>query len=213
MKRQFIFVTLLFSLGALAFPVSYIQIKCEAGIRIFLDGDFKGISTADLGGFIIEDVSPGSHSIKAVKTDYEPQIQSVALRDGEVKIVVLPSFTKKVKVEEGDRISWNSLNPKMGTLVIQSVPVECRIEIPGCGIAADKNQDRWEVKEVPVGKYLAIVSSLSVRMEKWVEIKDGETTHIFANFLKSAITEIPTPTKQDLEKTLRPRNRRNTKQR
>lgn len=46
---------------------TYIQVVAEPGVSVFLDGTFKGKTSADINGLILEDITPGEHLIKVVK--------------------------------------------------------------------------------------------------------------------------------------------------
>ena len=45
----------------------HIQIQCEAGVQVLLDGLFRGVTNADVGGLILQDVAAGPHRLKAAK--------------------------------------------------------------------------------------------------------------------------------------------------
>jgi hypothetical protein len=67
-----ILLLILFHNSSYAQKEGYIQVKCEPDIQIFLDNDFKGISNKDVGGLIIQNVSIGKHTVKLIKTGFEP---------------------------------------------------------------------------------------------------------------------------------------------
>ena len=54
----------------------FIQVKCDPGVQIFLGGNLKGVTNADTGGLILQDVPAGNHEIKAIKPGYQPQIDT-----------------------------------------------------------------------------------------------------------------------------------------
>jgi hypothetical protein len=62
-----------FARPALAQDTGYIQVQCEPGLQIFLDGILKGVSNRDQEGLIIEDVPVGTRVVKAVKPGFIPQ--------------------------------------------------------------------------------------------------------------------------------------------
>ena len=63
---------------------SYIQVNGEPGLSVFLNGDFQGKTTAELKGYIIENVTPGENLIKIVKEGYTPFEEKISVRAGEV---------------------------------------------------------------------------------------------------------------------------------
>ncbi len=66
-------------LGQLLMAQGYIEIKCQPGARIFLDDDFQGLSTAQMGGLILEDISAGPHRLKATKCGFHAQKKKVTV--------------------------------------------------------------------------------------------------------------------------------------
>ena len=77
---------------AISADKGFIQVKAPAGISIFLDGDFKGKTSSDFGGIILEDVSPGSHAIKAVKSGFTPKQATLSVRANSVVSWEVGSF-------------------------------------------------------------------------------------------------------------------------
>jgi hypothetical protein len=69
-----------------AAQTGYIQVAAPPGITIFLDGEFKGKTTAELGGLILEGVKPGTHKIKAVKTGLAPKEATITVIEGKITI-------------------------------------------------------------------------------------------------------------------------------
>lgn len=61
---------------------TYIQVVSEPGISVFLDGVLKGKTTSDVRGLIIENVSPGSQTIKVVKEGFNPPEERVQVKRG-----------------------------------------------------------------------------------------------------------------------------------
>jgi len=62
----------------------HVQIQCEPGVQVFLDGTFKGTTNSDLGGLILQNVSTGSHTIKLVKSGYAPKEGKAKVEPGKV---------------------------------------------------------------------------------------------------------------------------------
>ena len=80
-----------------------IQVPCEPGVKVFLDGTFKGVSNADDGGLILSGVSPGTHSIKAVREGFAPQEDRLSVKEGDMKVYTLQRFVPGVQVsQEGE---------------------------------------------------------------------------------------------------------------
>ena len=143
--KRIIFISLLLLLisltvlFALAQGVGYIQIKCEPGATVFLDNNFVGKTTLELEGLILQDVPTGTHEIKIIKEGYKPQSVKIDLKVNEIYLYEV------------------SLKQKIGALLVETIPIDCIIEIPLLNI--DKEHDgnkikmTWEVYDIPVGSY------------------------------------------------------------
>jgi hypothetical protein len=91
---------LLFGLGsARAQSPGFIHVKCKPGVLIFLDGNFKGRSTENLLGFVIEEVPPGPHVVRAVLRGHVPQEVPVRVTSGEIALLELKPFVPEPKGE------------------------------------------------------------------------------------------------------------------
>lgn len=76
---------------------TYIQIISEAGISVFLDSVFKGKTISDIGGLIIENVTPGIHTIRVTKEGYRPQQELININLDEVFAVTVKPFIPVIK--------------------------------------------------------------------------------------------------------------------
>jgi len=102
-KIRFIFFLLivisLISLAVFAQGVGYIQIKCELGAIVFLDNNFVGNTSSELGGLILQDVPAGSHEIKIVKEGFAPQLIKINLKTNEIYIYEVKEFIPQLDVK------------------------------------------------------------------------------------------------------------------
>ncbi|MHC5040551.1 MAG: hypothetical protein ACYTHM_24840 [Planctomycetota bacterium] len=72
-----------------------IQVRCEPGVRIFLDGTFKGVTKAEVGGLVLRDVPAGPHTIRAVKEGCKPQEETLTLQSGAVCTFTVKPFERR----------------------------------------------------------------------------------------------------------------------
>ncbi len=74
----------------------FIQVQCEPGIQIFLDGTLEGLSNSDQGGLVIEAVPVGEWLVKALKPGFTPQERRVRVaKRGEIVVVKFEVPTPK----------------------------------------------------------------------------------------------------------------------
>jgi hypothetical protein len=167
---------------------SYIQVSGESNLSVFLDGQFKGKTSAEYNGYIIENVNPGSHVIKIVKENYTPFEETITVKAGEVFSYKVKPFTKHtVTISESGNSAATEKKAvvKTGKLVIQSVPIEIKITIPDIeGVSnAPKTKDEWAVNDIPEGSYELVLTFGGKTVRKRVTINGGEVTSVFANMM------------------------------
>lgn len=109
-KRYSVLAVMLFTFGNLyAQGKGHIQVKCEPGVKVFLNDNFKGETTSELGGFIIQDVAAGRHVLKLVKLKYAPQTADLMLSEGQVFVYTAKAFSPKIVIaDEGEEAAENS---------------------------------------------------------------------------------------------------------
>lgn len=162
---------------------AYIQIKCPPGIKFYLDGTYKGISTSELGGFFITDVSPGTHSLRAEKDGYVSQTDKVFLVSGQVLVYNLKPFTQEVTVKQYGEEKSSDIQQANGIIIIQSLPIECTISIPLLSVSnTSKTRDKWQAENVKVDYYTFTATALSKTIQGSFRVERDSKTEIFVNF-------------------------------
>ena len=186
----------------LAAEKGHIQVTAPAGIKIFLDSSFKGTTNDDDGGLIIQDVEPGVYTIKAVKTDFAPQSMSLTVVAGEVKAVSLKKFIPKIQIEQTGGPDQKGMTLKTGTLIIQSLPIKCKITIAKVGISYSKTEPKWTAKKFPIGTYVLSATSGSRQLTGEFTVKENSQTNLLLNLLTKRIKIIVPPKPARLPRTL-----------
>ena len=119
-----------------------VQIKCEAGVEIFLDGIFKGTTTSTLGGFMIKRASVGKHSVKAAKKGYAPKVQEAIVKSGKVTVIEFSGFVKIADAPQDGKENINEQDIPTGDIIITSRPLECKVACKGLAIDSRKSKLR-----------------------------------------------------------------------
>jgi hypothetical protein len=187
MQKSLLLIALLFSIPFFG-QTAYIEVKGEPDLTVYLNSSFKGKTTAELNGMIIENVNPGKNLIKIVKEGYTPFEETITVKPGEVLAYKVKPFTKHVVhvSEEGNTEETSKqATLKTGKLVIQSVPIEIKITIPGIdGIdKSAKTKDKWLAEQIPTGMYEITFTYNQKEITKTVKIFGDETTSVFVNML------------------------------
>jgi hypothetical protein len=186
--------SLLLSVLHLAIPlilssqqVCYIQVKAEPNIFVFLNDEFKGKTSADIGGLIIGNLKVGSYNIKVVKDGYVPQTEVIVLKSGEVKIYQVKPFVPQYKITQSGNKQEQTIELKTGSLKVQSLPVEIQIEITDLGIKSMKTQDEWKIQDIPIGEHkLKFVWGNKI-LNDTVLIKQDLFKYLFVNLINGKI--------------------------
>ena len=188
MKSFFTSLLLVFSISLIS-QNAFIQVEAEPGISIFLDNTFKGKTSSEIGGLIIENVSGGVHSIKVLKEGFNPQEERITVRAGEVYTYRVRPFVPKLKITESGNTGQQKIEIEVGKLKIQSLPVSIKIIIPSLGINYSKSKDEWKVDEVPVGTYSVSFNGMNKTLTYKIEILNNQLTHLFVNMVKGEIED------------------------
>ena len=177
--------------------VGYIQIKCEPGAMVLLDDNFVGNTSSELGGLILQDVPAGSYTIKIVKEGFQPQSVRVNLKANEIYVYEVKEFIPKVDVKQAGEADTDIIRQKVGSLLIETIPVDCIIEIPKLYIDKDNQGNKtlktWQIPSIPVGNYKVNFISLGKKVEYSFEIEEGSKKHLLINIIKNEVKEILPP--------------------
>jgi uncharacterized protein (TIGR02145 family) len=166
----------------------HIQIQCADGIQIFLDGRLQGVSSSDVGGLVKQDVSVGKHVIKAVKQGFEPQEKAITLGKDQVLLVSFLSLIPAIIIKEEGKKDTSAIEKKVGTIVLQSLPIQCTIDIPLARIqSASKSKDKWTADQVPEGIYPTLVKGYGKELNFNLQILAKETTFVMVNLLTNKV--------------------------
>jgi len=161
---------------AFAQSVGYIQIKCEPGAAVFLDNNFMGNTSLELGGLILQDIPAGSHEVKIVKEGFKPQSVKIDLKVNEIYLYEL------------------SLKQISGSLLIETIPLDCIIEIPKLNISKEnygnKTEKIWGFSAIPIGSYRINFFALGKKVKYDLQVEEGVQMQLLVNILKNEVKEM-----------------------
>ncbi|MCD4683579.1 MAG: hypothetical protein K8R86_09885 [Bacteroidales bacterium] len=181
------FILIVTPITLISQSTGYIQIKAESGLSVFVDDFFKGKTNSEFGGLIISDVSVGSHILKIIKDGYQPQIVTVKIISGQVYIYEVKNFEHKIEISQTGSEDEGEISIKTGKLLIQSLPVNIKIEISSLSINSLKTKDRWETENIPEGRFLVSFYYNSQKLSSYIVIEEKVLTHIFVNFIENKV--------------------------
>lgn len=173
---------------------SYIQVVCEPNVSVSLDGTVKGVSSKEVGGIILEGLTPGQHKVTFNKNGFITQVGTVTLKDGEVYTYYASPFIPKVDIAQVGPVGSAGLvtgepeQVKTGNLKIQSIPIEIFVKINQLGVESAKVDDQWFAANVQKGKYSIEYVWNTKLLRDTVEIFENRMTHIFVNLISNEVT-------------------------
>ena len=107
-----------------------IQVLCEPGLRVYLDGELAGISSRLDDGAYLMDVARGLHTVRVEKDGFVPQSFEVLV--GQVPIeVTVDEFAPASAATRAEEPVSAEPSLAVGALIVTSAPQNCVVEING----------------------------------------------------------------------------------
>jgi TonB family protein len=188
MKSLAILIILLATPFCAVAQKSHIQVVSEPGISVLMDGQFKGITTVDQGGLILQNVNSGQHTIRVIKEGFTPREYTLTVQPGEVIMLqVDKNFVPAIRITEEGNNEKQRISIKKGNLTIQSLPISISIQIPSVGVNYIKQADKFHAENIPEGTYLVqFVSNEKVLLDS-IKILNEMVTYLFVNMVELKI--------------------------
>ncbi|MBN2450856.1 MAG: SUMF1/EgtB/PvdO family nonheme iron enzyme [Lentisphaeria bacterium] len=166
----------------------FIQVICEPGVTVLLDGIPNGVSTPELDGWIIQNVPPGAHVVRALKEGFLPQETRLVVLPGRVQLFRVPPF-QKLAAPEGEKggVNGAAIGHRLATLIIRSVPVDCRVRIEGLALDTAKSTTEWRDDSITPGTYEVEAMALGKTLTQAITVEGGATVEMLFNFLKANV--------------------------
>jgi hypothetical protein len=193
MKNTLLLLLLLLVSTSISAQNAYIQVNGEPGLSVFLNSQFKGKTTVEYSGYIIENVTPGKNTIKIVKEGYTPYEETITVKTGEVFAYKVKPFTKNAVYisEQGNSGQTDKkATIETGKLIVQSVPIEIKITMPDIeGVTnSPKTKDKWLADQISTGSYEITFTFGQKVITKTVAIEKDQVTSVFVNMLSGEFT-------------------------
>ncbi len=165
----------------------HIQVECEPGVIIYLDGTFVGVASPDVGGLIIQNVPAGRREILATKPGFMDQSEIVDLAAGQVLVHKIKAFSSRIQVEQyGDAVETVATG-EVGSIVIQSLPVQCEVVLETHNLRQNKTRDILSLSNVPVGDHVLQFIGLGKTLRQEVTLEADATVNVMVNFIEDAV--------------------------
>ena len=148
---QWLCLLLLTGVAATSFAGD-IQVSCEPGLRVYLDGKFVGTSGSKEDGLFLTDVPEGSHIIRVEKDGFVPQSFRLEVLKVPIEVKV-GEFSPEAPVSQDMGNSSAEVKQPVGNLLVTSIPQNCVVEIDG----------KPETKSVPLLRIDGLAAGDSLR--------------------------------------------------
>jgi hypothetical protein len=133
-RLHWLLLLLAVSASAASFAAD-IQVSCEPGVRVYLDGKPVGTSSAKDDGLFLPNVRGGTHVVRVEKDGFVPQEFKVAVEKLPVEVKVA-AFVPLPPDRAASEPAAPEVNEATGGILITSAPQKCTVELDG------KSQDK-----------------------------------------------------------------------
>lgn len=162
-----------------------VQLLCEPGLRVFLDGRLVGVSTAREDGLFLVDVPSGLRTLRVEKDGFLPQTFRVEIPDHPVEIRV-GEFVPEPLSSRQDTPAAGAQEQAGSTVVITSAPQNC--EVVFLGTSYTKRAPQLVVPGVPPGEHgISFFKEGFVPISGTAVVRPGVRTAVRGNLLDGKV--------------------------
>ena len=174
-----------FCFSAMAADTGALQVTSRPGIRIYLDGEFRGITKAEEDGLYIEGLQPGNYEIRAEKTDFMWQKFPVQIKAGKTIEIKIGEFVQNIKIKQEGESDEGKIKAQVGKVIITSVPLRC--EILFLGKDMDKTKDKVTIEGIPVGTHSIVFRRGVSTLKAEFDVQSGVTLEVIGHFRQGKV--------------------------
>lgn len=150
MKKMIILSALLL-FSKYAYAQGELQILCEPGVSIYVNGISYGKTNAQEEGKFIENLPTGHLIVKAVKSGYEPIEKTISLEEGILKEMRISLSKHREEVKALEDETSGTLVKEVGILILRAVPPrpKAKVYIDGKSYGSGNK----EISGIDIGKH------------------------------------------------------------
>lgn len=188
-----------------------LQITCAPGATILVDGTRRGVATAAQEGLFVEGLTNGMHTIKVVKSGFQPIVRQVTISDALTELRLTFSALKE-NVSSLQKEQHSDTARTTGVIELRAVPPRPRPAVYIDGI--EKGQGDIRVDDLATGRHQIEWRRGGDTLQHSVTLQPGGIIKLRADFRSRKITasgSSPAPHRQPARHdTLGRRNVRTT---
>ena len=173
-----------------------LQVTCESGVRVFIDNNFRGVSTESEGGLFISDLTPGAHTVKVIKKGFDAYEGKVVIKEFEA-VEVKVKFSKIAeKIIQLSPESGEATIP-LGVLELRSAPMGASVFIDG---EKKPGKTDMRIENIKVGQHKISFKRENQNLSGVFTIAPDEPLVLKADFKNGVISNISELKKNEPEK-------------
>ena len=173
-----------------------LQVTCEPGVRVFIDNNFRGVSTESEGGLFISDLTPGAHTVKVIKKGFDAYEGKVVIKEFEA-VEVKVKFSKIAeKIIQLSPESGEATIP-LGVLELRSAPMGASVFIDG---EKKPGKTDMRIENIKVGQHKISFKRENQNLSGVFTIAPDELLVLKADFKNGVISNISELKKTEPEK-------------
>lgn len=173
-----------------------LQITAEPGVRIWLDDQFKGKTTADDMGMFIEKLQSGTHEVKAAKEGFKPIIQKITIKDGQTLEIKLKFTIPSMEVRDLSPEQNGTLIREVGNLILRCAPLHAEVFLDGKSLGiGDKS-----ISDLPAGRHDVKFVYGGKTLSGSFNLNPGETLKLKGHFREGRIINEAEQERQEFER-------------
>jgi hypothetical protein len=169
-RLSWLFLVVLAIVPAMLFAGD-IQVACEPGLRVYLDGKLAGTSNTKDDGLFLAGVPQGAHTIRVEKDGFIPQTFNIEVQNLPIEVRVSAFIAETAKPREKE-VASGELTKPVGSLLVTSAPQDCLFEVDGK--PQYKSVPVLVIKDLAAGEHhVAFSKSGYERIDNVVKIPPG----------------------------------------
>lgn len=165
-----------------------VQVLCEPGLRVLLDGRLAGASSAREDGLFLVNLPAGVYTLTVEKEGYLPQTFRVEVPEQPIEIRVgefVPEPARPAEATTGEPVREET----GGTVVITSAPQNCTVELNGA--MHSKRSPLLVVSGVPPGEHaISFTKDGYPPIRGMVAVRPGVKSAVRGNLIDSRVESV-----------------------
>ncbi len=163
-----------------------VQVFCEPGLRVYVDGELAAISSRLDDGAFLADLAPGRHTLRVERDGFVPQSFEVVVGPVPVEVTVGELVPAPAEARPAAPLSVQP-TAAVGSLVVTSAPQVCVVEVDG--VRHTKSAPQLTIGGLAAGEHTVVFSKPGYEpVSEAVTVHPGSVVSVHGN-LKAARVE------------------------